>query len=257
MSKLREAVKKEKAFIAFLTAGDPDIACTERYVRIADRAGAAVIELGVPFSDPIAEGAVIQEANARALRNGITLDDIFAMCARLSGLRAPLVLLTYLNPVFRYGYDALFAACRRSGVAGVIIPDCPFEERGELLPAADRCGIDVITLIAPTSRERTRMLAKSAEGFIYLVSSMGVTGVRSEITTDVAAICADIRSVTGTPVCVGFGIAEPRQAREMAAIADGAIVGSAIVRLIARYGAAADGPLEAYIREMVQAVRDA
>lgn len=258
MNELSKAFENGKAFVGFLTAGDPDLACTERYVGVMDRAGADIIEIGVPFSDPIAEGPVIQAANVRALTREVGLKQIFEMTARLSAtVRAPLVLLTYLNPVFRYGYDAFFADCAKHNVSGVVIPDCPFEERGELLPAARKNGVDVITLIAPTSDARIRTLSAEATGFVYLVSSMGVTGVREAITTDIGDIVRKIRAATNTPVCVGFGISTPDQAKEMAALSDGVIVGSAIVRIIARLGAAADRALFDYVSAMKQAVMSA
>lgn len=254
-NKISEIFSNQKAFIAFLTAGDPSLDKTEEFILAMDAAGADLIEIGIPFSDPIAEGPVIEAANERALRVGTTTDAIFDMVARVRVKTAiPLVFLTYMNPVFVYGVERFFAACQKNGINGIIIPDLPFEEKGEILSVAKAHEVDVITLIAPTSQDRIQMLAKEATGFIYLVSSLGVTGVRSEIKTDLAAIIADIRAVTQTPVAVGFGIATPEQATQIAKLADGVIVGSAIVRLIAAHGSAATPILTDYVHEMKAAL---
>nr|WP_320025848.1 tryptophan synthase subunit alpha [uncultured Acetobacterium sp.] len=254
-NKISQIFVNQKAFIAFLTAGDPSLEKTEEFILAMADAGADLIEIGIPFSDPIAEGPVIEAANERALSVGTTTDKIFAMVARVrQKTDIPLVFLTYMNPIFVYGTERFFTACEKAGINGVIIPDLPFEEKGEVLGAAGNHGLDVITLIAPTSQDRIQMLAKEATGFIYLVSSMGVTGVRSEIKTDLAAIIADIRQVTQTPVAVGFGIATPEQATTISQIADGVIVGSAIVRIIAEHGAASTEPLSDYVRKMKAAL---
>lgn len=254
-NKISEIFSNQKAFIAFLTAGDPSLDKTEEFILAMDAAGADLIEIGIPFSDPIAEGPVIEAANERALSASTTTDAIFDMIARVRVKTAiPLVFLTYMNPVFVYGVERFFAACQKNGINGIIIPDLPFEEKGEILSVAKAHEVDVITLIAPTSQDRIQMLAKEATGFIYLVSSLGVTGVRSEIKTDLAAIIADIRAVTRTPVAVGFGIATPEQATQIAKLADGVIVGSAIVRLIAAHGSAATPILTDYVREMKAAL---
>ncbi|MDO9490974.1 tryptophan synthase subunit alpha [Acetobacterium sp.] len=254
-NKISQIFADKKAFIAFLTAGDPSLAKTEEFILAMDAAGADLIEIGIPFSDPIAEGPVIEAANERALSASTTTDKIFAMVARIREKSTiPLVFLTYMNPIFVYGTERFFSACEKAGINGVIIPDLPFEEKGEVREAAKSHGLDVITLIAPTSQDRIQMLAKEATGFIYLVSSMGVTGVRSEIKTDLAAIIADIRQVTQTPVAVGFGIATPEQATTISQLADGVIVGSAIVRIIAEHGAAATAPLSDYVHMMKAAL---
>ena len=256
MSKIQNAFASGKAFIAFLTAGDPDLKKTEEYILAMAVAGADLIEIGIPFSDPIAEGDVIQAANIRALNAGTTLPRIFDMVRRVrKNTGVPLVFLTYINPVFKYGYERFFAECRDTGMDGIIIPDLPYEEKGELADIAAKNGIDLITLIAPTSRERIRSLSQGAKGFVYLVSSMGVTGVRKEIGTDLASIVGEVRSVTDTPVAVGFGIAEPMQAKTVAQIADGVIVGSAIVKIIEQYGADAEKALKEYVAAMKAAVK--
>ena len=255
MSKIREAFTDRKVFIPFLTAGDPNLEKTAEYIQELEQAGAGLIEIGIPFSDPIAEGPVIQEADLRALSAGTTTDGIFDMVKGVRDkVKVPLVFMTYLNPVFHYGYEKCFARCRECGLDGIIIPDLPFEERDELLETANRNGIEVISLIAPTSKERIRTIAREAQGFIYLVSSMGVTGMRNEICTDLEGMIREIRAVTDTPVAVGFGIHTPEQARDIAAMADGVIVGSAIVKLIAQYKEHAGKDIFSYVRIMSAAV---
>ncbi|MDR0847609.1 MAG: tryptophan synthase subunit alpha [Propionibacteriaceae bacterium] len=250
---------QSKAFIAFLTGGDPTLEDTRRYVKILAEAGASLVEIGIPFSDPIAEGPVIQEASARALSSatGTTPEMLFELVRALreeDGLTIPLALMTYLNPVHHYGYEEFFARAADVGVDALIVPDLPFEEHAEVLPAAQANGVALISMIAPTSSSRARKIAANAQGFIYLVSSLGVTGVRSEITTDIGSIVDEIRQVTDVPVAVGFGISTPAQAATMAAQADGVIVGSAIVRLIAENGSHADDALRTYVSEMVSAL---
>ncbi len=255
MNKIQQALREGKAFIAFLTAGDPNLDKTEDYIVTMAEAGADLIEIGIPFSDPIAEGKVIEQANVRALGAGATTDKIFDMVRRVRQKTAvPLVFLTYVNPVFSYGYASFFARCREVGIDGIIIPDLPFEERQEVMPFAARYGVSVISMIAPTSEDRIVSIAREAEGFVYLVSSMGVTGVRSEIKTDLPSMTKMIQAVTDTPVCVGFGIATPEQAGAIAAFADGVIVGSAIVKIIEAHGTQADKPLAAYVAEMKKSI---
>lgn len=254
MSKISEAFSNKKAFIGFLTAGDPSLEKTEEFIVEMEKAGAALIEIGIPFSDPIAEGPVIQEANVRALSapGGCTTDMVFDMVERVSKkVSVPLVFLTYLNPVFSYGYDRFCKRCKEAGVSGIIIPDMPFEERGELIPFAEKHDVELISLIAPTSEERIQMIAKEAKGYIYVVSSMGVTGIRSEITTDIGEIIANIRKATDTPVAIGFGINTPEQAASYSQMADGVIVGSAIVKIIQEHGAHAGKYVYDYVRSMV------
>lgn len=254
MSKISEAFSNKKAFIGFLTAGDPSLEKTEEFIIEMEKAGAALIEIGIPFSDPIAEGPVIQEANVRALSapGGCTTDMVFDMVERVSKkVSVPLVFLTYLNPVFSYGYDRFCKRCKEAGVSGIIIPDMPFEERGELIPFAEKHDVELISLIAPTSDERIQMIAKEAKGYIYVVSSMGVTGIRSEITTDIGAIIANIRKATDTPVAIGFGINTPEQAASYSQMADGVIVGSAIVKIIQEHGVHAGKYVYDYVKSMV------
>ena len=257
MSRIEEALKNKKTFVGFLTAGDPGLYKTEEFILEMEKAGAGLIEIGIPFSDPIAEGPVIQDANVRALSapGGCTTDMVFDMVARVSKkVSVPLVFLTYLNPVFHYGYEPFFAKCEEVGINGIIIPDMPYEEKGELNEIARRHQVDVISLIAPTSEQRIQKIAADAEGFIYLVSSMGVTGVRSEIKTDLDSMIAAIRKVTDVPVAVGFGINTTDQAANIAKIADGVIVGSAIVKMIAQYGTHAEQHIYTYVRMMKEAV---
>lgn len=258
MSKIYEAFENKKAFIGFLTAGDPSIEKTEEFIVEMAAAGAALIEIGIPFSDPIAEGPVIREANVRALSvpGGCTTDMVFDMVSRVrKKVSVPLVFLTYLNPVFRYGYEEFCKKCNENGVSGIIIPDMPFEEKIELVSVAREYDVDIISLIAPTSGERIQMIAKEATGYIYVVSSLGVTGVRSEITTDVEKIVKNIKSVTDVPVAIGFGISTPKQVRKYSAMADGVIVGSAIVKIIAQYGGKAGKHIYDYVKAMVDNIK--
>ncbi len=251
MSRIRQAFENHKAFIPFITVGDPDVATTEKAVREAVNAGADLIELGIPFSDPTAEGPVIQGGNERALKGGITTEHVFELVQRLrKDIDVPFVFMTYCNVVFSYGSARFMDRCRETGVDGLILPDLPFEEKDEFALDCDRYGVDLISLIAPTSGERIAMIAKEAKGFIYLVSSLGVTGVRSKITTDLKSIVTVIRENTDVPVAIGFGISTPEQAREMAALSDGAIVGSAIVKLLEQYGQDAPKHVGEYVRKM-------
>jgi len=255
MNRIKNAFKNGKAFIGFVTGGDPSIEKTKEFVMEMIRAGADLVEIGIPFSDPIAEGPVIQEANNRALAAGATIEKLFTLVEELrKETNTPLVFLTYINPVFHYGYDAFFKRCDNIGLDGIIIPDLPFEEQAPVREAASKHNIDLISLIAPTSEARIKEIAKNASGFIYLVSSMGVTGIRSEINTDLTSITAAIRSVTQIPVAIGFGIHSPQQAEQMAKIADGVIVGSAIVKIAAEHGAQTGPHIYRYVKEMKEAV---
>lgn len=258
MSKIHEAFAGGKAFIPFITCGDPDLETTAAAVRAAAANGADLIELGIPFSDPTAEGPVIQGANIRALSGGVTTDKIFAFVKDLRrDVHIPMVFMTYANVVFSYGAERFIAACRDVGMDGLILPDLPFEEKEEFQPLCRQYGIDLISLIAPTSENRIAMIAKEAEGFLYIVSSLGVTGARSEISTDLASIVAVVRQHTDVPCAIGFGISTPEQARKMAGIADGAIVGSAIIRLLEQYGKDAPEHVGAYVKSMKEAVAGA
>ncbi|MDD4085544.1 MAG: tryptophan synthase subunit alpha [Acholeplasmataceae bacterium] len=257
MSKIAKAFRdNKKAFIPFITAGDPSLAKTRELILTLEKAGAAVVEIGIPFSDPVAEGEVIQRANSRALAAGCTTDKIFDMLLELRQVsQVPIAFLTYVNPIFTYGCDRFFEKCRETGVDGVIVPDVPFEEKGELSPYCLKYGVDLISLIAPTSDSRIQMIAREAEGYIYLVSSLGVTGVRSSITTDLAAIVRQIREVSDKPIAVGFGISTPEQAQAMAAISDGAIVGSALVKIIEESGEACAAAAYDYASLLAEAVK--
>lgn len=255
MSKIHEAFDHGKAFIPFVTCGDPDLETTAAIVREMVKNGAGLIELGIPFSDPTAEGPVIQGASLRALRGGVTTDKIFDMVRDLrQDVAVPMVFMTYANVVYSYGAERFLSACRDIGMDGLILPDLPFEEKGEFLPLCRECGVDLISMIAPTSENRIAMIAREAEGFLYIVSSLGVTGVRSEIKTDLAAIIDVVRRNTDTPCAIGFGISTPEQARKMAGISDGAIVGSAIVRIIERYGKEAPKHVGEYVQRMTSAI---
>lgn len=256
MTRIGSAFAGGTAFIAFLTAGDPTLAKTEEYIVALAENGADLVEIGIPFSDPVAEGDTIQRANMRALAGGTTTDKIFAMVKNVrQKTQVPLVFLTYINPIFTYGAEKFLANCKQIGIDGLIIPDLPFEEKGEIKDLAQTYGVDIISLIAPTSAQRVAMIAKEAQGFVYLVSSLGVTGVRSEITTDLPSIIKIIRENTQTPVAVGFGIATPEQAKSIGSCADGVIVGSAIIKIIEEHGQNAAKPLAAYAASMKAAVR--
>ena len=247
-----------KAFIAFLTAGDPDADSTVEFILEMEKGGADLIEIGIPFSDPTAEGVVIQEANLRALKNKITTDGVFEIVERVRRQsQIPLAFMTYLNPVFHYGYERFFSRCQELSVDGIIIPDLPYEEKGEVAEIAAAHNVCLISMIAPTSASRIQMIAREAEGFLYVVSSMDVTGVRSEIGTDLSSIVQNIRQVTKTPCAIGFGISTPRQARQMAEVSDGAIVGSAIVKIIAQYKKEAGPKIREYVQNMKAAVLEA
>jgi len=257
MNKIAEVFAKEKkVFIPFITAGDPSLEITEEMIYAMEKAGAGIIEIGIPFSDPVAEGPVIQAADLRALQAGCKTDKIFAMLKKVrQNTQVPLVFLTYINPIFTYGCDKFFKNCQECGISGVIVPDVPFEEKGEIAQYCKQYDVNLISLIAPTSEQRIKMIAKEAAGYIYLVSSLGVTGVRTTITTDITAIVEQIRQVTKVPIAVGFGIATPEQANKMAAISDGAIVGSAIVKIVEESGTNCVKPVADYVRVMTAAVK--
>lgn len=258
MSRIHKAFENGKEFIAFITCGDPDLETTAAAIRAAVSNGADLIELGIPFSDPTAEGPVIQGANLRALKGGVRTEDIFRFVQDLrEDLDVPMVFMTYANVVFSYGADRFIRSCRDTGIDGLILPDLPFEEKNEFLPLCRKYGVDLVSLIAPTSENRISMIAREAEGFLYIVSSLGVTGTRSEITTDLASIVRVVRENTDLPCAIGFGISTPAQAREMAALSDGAIVGSAIVKLLEKHGRQAPPLIGEYVKSMKDAVREA
>lgn len=255
MNRIKDAFSHGKAFIPFITCGDPDLETTAKVVREAVKNGADLIELGIPFSDPTAEGPVIQGANIRALAGGVTTDKVFDLVKDLrSDIKIPLVFMTYANVVFSYGAERFISTCKEVGIDGIILPDLPYEEREEFEPVCQKYGVALIPLIAPTSENRIAMIAKAAEGFIYVVSSLGVTGERKEITTDIGAIVKVIRENTDVPCAVGFGISTPEQAQKMSALSDGAIVGSAIIKIIEKHGKEAAPHVGEYIKSMKEAM---
>ena len=255
MSNIRKAFENGKAFIPFVTGGDPTLDVTEQLLYAMQDAGADLIEIGIPFSDPIAEGIVIQEANERALEAGCTTDKLFDMIFRArQKVTVPMVFLTYVNPIYTYGKEKFMKRCVECGMDGIIVPDLPYEEKEELSGVCEQHDVDLISLIAPTSHERIRMIAKEAKGFVYCVSSLGVTGVRSEIKTNIAEMTKMVKEETDVPCAVGFGISTPEQAAAMARVSDGAIVGSAIVKLVAKHGENAVSAVAQYVREMKEAV---
>ena len=254
--KIADAFKNGKAFIGFLTAGDPDLDTTKKIIKKVAQAGCDLVEIGIPFSDPIAEGPVIQKANIRALKNNVTTDDVFQMIDEIKNdVDIPMVFMTYLNVLFKYGYDRFLTRAKEVGICGVIIPDLPYKEKGELQSVAKNYGIEVVSLIAPTSEERIKMIAADAEGFVYAVSSLGVTGVRNEIKTDLESITAAVKEATDIPVAIGFGISTPEQAKKYAAVSDGVIVGSAIVKIIEQYGKDAPDKVYDYVKSIKDAIR--
>ena len=255
MSNIRKAFENGKAFIAFITCGDPDLATTAEAVKEAVRNGADLIELGIPFSDPTAEGPVIQGANIRALKGGVTTDGIFDFVRELrKEVTVPMVFMTYANVVFSYGSEKFIAICKEFGMDGLILPDVPFEEKEEFQSICDRYDIDFISLIAPTSENRIAMIAKEAKGFLYIVSSLGVTGTRTEIKTDLSSIMEVVRRNTDLPCAIGFGISTPEQAKKMAGLSDGAIVGSAIIKILEKYGTEAPKYVGEYVKSMKNAI---
>lgn len=251
---INSAFQNKKAFIAFLTCGDPDLETTADLIYAIEKGGADLIELGIPFSDPTAEGPVIQGASMRALANGTTTDKIFDMVRKVrKNVRIPLTFMTYANVVYSYGIDRFLKTTAEVGINGIILPDIPFEEKGEFSDICHTYGLDFISLIAPTSKDRIALIAKEAEGFVYCVSSLGVTGMRSEITSDIGAMVRTVKSVSDVPVAVGFGISTPEQAAAMASKSDGIIIGSAIVKLIGQYGKDS----VSYVYNFIKSVRDA
>ena len=264
MSKIAEAFRNGKAFIPFITCGDPDLETTKEAVKAMVANGADLIELGIPFSDPTAEGPVIQGANVRALSGGVTTDKVFDMVRELrKEVRVPMVFMTYANVVYSYGVkngnesgaESFIRTCSEVGIDGLVLPDVPYEEKEEFTPFCDKYGVDMISFIAPTSENRIAMIAKEAKGFIYIVSSLGVTGVRSEINTDLDSIVKLIRANTDVPCAIGFGISTPVQAAKMSAISDGAIIGSAIIKMLDKYGKEAPKYIGEYVKSITDAIR--
>jgi tryptophan synthase alpha chain len=255
MSNIKQAFAKGKAFIPFITCGDPDLETTAALVREMVRNGADLIELGIPFSDPTAEGPVIEAASQRALSAGVTTDKIFEMVRELRrDVTVPMVFMTYANAVFSYGSERFISICREIGIDGLILPDVPFEEKEEFLDLCRKYGVDLISFVAPTSADRISRIAKDSDGFLYVISSLGVTGTRDAITTDLSSIIRVVRENTDTPCAVGFGISTPAQAAQIARIADGVIVGSAIVKLIKEFGRDSVGLVGAFVKSMKEAI---
>lgn len=252
----------ETAFIPFITLGDPSLEWTERIVSDLEQNGADIIELGIPYSDPLADGPVIQAAALRSLNQGTRMVDAFEVVRNLrqSGVQIPLILFTYVNPVIQWGIDRFFASAKEAGADGVIIPDLPHEESEEARLAGAKYGVDLVPLVAPTSRQRIERIAKEASGFVYCVSSLGVTGMRSQLSDELPAFVESVRSYTALPVGVGFGVSTPEQAKNIHGFADGVIVGSAIVRrienLAAAVAAANQGQIESAYGELLQFVSD-
>lgn len=255
MSNIKTAFENGKAFIAFITCGDPDLDTTEKIIETMSENGVDMIELGIPFSDPTAEGPVIQAANLRGLAQGVTTDKVFDMIRRVrKRVSIPMVFMTYANVVFSYGTERFIRTAAEVGMSGLILPDVPYEEKAEFADVCKEYGLDLISLIAPTSDERIGMIASSAEGFVYCVSSLGVTGTRSEITSDIDAMIAAVRENTDIPVAIGFGISNPEQAAQMAAKSDGIIIGSAIVKLIEKYGKDCVPYVKKFVKEISAAL---
>lgn len=256
MSRIASAFENKKAFIPFITCGDPNLETTKKLVIEMEKAGVSLIELGIPFSDPTAEGPVIQDGNLRALSTGVTTDKVFDMVKELrETVKIPLVFMTYANVVFSYGIDRFMGKCQEVGIDGIILPDVPFEEKGEFDEIAASHGVDFISMIAPTSDERIAMIASEAKGFLYCVSSLGVTGTRTEITTDIGAMVGKVKAASNIPAAIGFGISNPETAKKMAAHADGVIVGSAIVKIIAANGENCVEPVLEFVESMIEAIR--
>ncbi|MCL1789692.1 MAG: tryptophan synthase subunit alpha [Oscillospiraceae bacterium] len=256
MSRIANTFKNgNKAFIGFVVTGDPGITQTAEFILEMESAGADIIEIGIPFSDPVAEGPVIEAANIRALSKGTTVHDVFDLVVSVRRKsEIPLVLLTYLNPVFHYGYEKFFSKCKETGVDGIIVPDLPFEECREVADITEKYGIDLISLITPTSKERIKMISEGAKGFLYFVSSMGTTGVREEVETNVKPVIDSVRASSDIPVAVGFGISRNEQAKALSQYADGVIVGSAIVDIIANHGEKAGKHLYEYVKNIKNAM---
>ena len=255
MNKIKNAFEGGKAFIPFITCGDPDLETTTAAVREMAENGADLIELGIPFSDPTAEGPVIQGANIRALAGGVTTDKVFDLVRDLrKDVFVPFVFMTYANVVYSYGADKFISTCAEIGVDGIILPDVPYEEKEEFAGICKTNDVALISMVAPTSEDRIAMIAKEAEGFLYVVSSLGVTGMRSEIKTDLLSIIKVVRENSQIPCAIGFGISTPQQAHDMAAISDGAIVGSAIIKILAEHGKESPSIIGDFVKSIKEAL---
>jgi tryptophan synthase alpha chain len=251
--KIRAAFTR-KAFIPFITGGDPDIETTKKLISTLADSGASLIEIGIPFSDPVAEGPVIEAADERALRGGCTVDKLFEMVKEID-VKIPLLFMTYYNPIFGYGSERFVENCVKSGISGLIVPDLPFDERDELKTLTDRAGLALISLIAPTSGARIPLIAKNSDGFLYCVSSLGVTGTRSKIDSNVKEMINAVREVSDIPCAIGFGVSDEVQAKEMSNIADGVIIGSAIVKICAKYGRDCIPYVENFAKSIANSIR--
>ena len=257
MSKIKNAFAQGKAFIPFITCGYPNLETTAACVREMVKNGADLIELGIPFSDPTAEGAVIQDANLKALQGGVTTDKVFALVENLrQNVTIPLIFMTYANVVFGYGAEKFISTCAKIGIDGIILPDVPFEEKNEFAPLCKKYGVDLISMIAPTSENRIAKISSEAEGFLYIVSSLGVTGTRTEITTDLSPMIKIVRENTKIPCAIGFGISNPEQAKNMSQLADGVIVGSAIIKIISKYGTDAAPHVGEFVQKMKEGMNN-
>lgn len=256
MTRVKDAFQKGKAFIPFITCGYPNIETKEKLIRVMVENGADLIELGVPFSDPTAEGPVIQQASALALDNGLLLEDVFNMVIRLRrDIDVPMVFMTYANLIYKYGITSFAKKAAAIGMNGIILPDVPYEEKGEFAKHFRQEGLDFISLIAPTSNDRIKAIASQAEGFVYVVSSLGVTGMRSKITTDIASMVDLVKATNPEiPIAIGFGISNPIQAKEMALLSDGVIVGSAIVKKILDNPLTCHDDIGQFVKEMKMAI---
>lgn len=260
MSRIQQAIesinkKGHKAFIPFITAGDPNIWSTKKFIKVLEEAGSTIIEIGIPFSDPIADGKVIQNANIRAMKQDMHLDIIFKMLEEVrEDTQIPIVFLMYSNTIYHYGIENFFKRCKEVGVDGVIVPDVPIEEKEEFECKAKIYDVDWVRLVAPTSKERIKAICKEASGFIYCVSSLGVTGVRGELQTNLEEMLGEVKKYTSIPTAIGFGIATPAQALALKKYTEGIIVGSAIVKIIERYGEESEIPLKDYVTQMVEAM---
>lgn len=261
MSNIEAVFKKKKAeghkvFIPFITAGDPYMAATEKFIYALEEAGSDIIELGIPFSDPVADGPVIQRANLRAMANGVHIDKVFNLVETVrKNTQVPLVFLLYANIIYHYGIEKFFYKCQEVGVDGIIVPDVPQEEKEEFDYFARKYHIDFISLVAPTSKTRTKTIVQDATGFLYCVSSLGVTGTREDIQTDLEAMFEEIRKYCLVPTALGFGISNKEQAREIKDYADGVIVGSAIVKIVEEYGDQAEEELIKFVSGIREALK--
>jgi tryptophan synthase alpha chain len=244
----------EKALITFITGGHFGYNTTEKLVLTMEKAGADIIEIGVPFSDPIAEGPVIQRSSMEAISQGATLAGIFDTVKKLrEKTDIPILLMLYINSVFGYGKEKFFEKCNEAQIDGVIVPDLPFEEYDEIADTADKHGVYSVRLVTPTSKERIKKIASGAKGFLYCVSSVGVTGMRNSFNTDFEKFFTEIKKHSTAPNCIGFGISNPEQAKKMSGYADGVIVGSAIVKLVSEFG---ENSIDR-VYEFTRAIKDA